>query len=199
MADVLVPDGRDPLAAGVVDALQRAGHRVHVCLEGSDDDGCRQLVDASCPLETAPVDVAVEVGAPPVASLDNGALCAVRRRIPLVLADAPVGHPLEVWAARATTAPGVVTAVADVMERPLPDHSEAARRALLHELRGHGRASDVATVEVFRRPGRLLVRLTHVPALSRTEAERLATHVAQAVRGYDRWAPKVDVTVQVTR
>jgi hypothetical protein len=35
--------------------------------------------------------------------------------------------------------------------------------------------------------------------MSHTEAERLATHVTQAVRGFDRWAPKVDVTVQVTR
>jgi hypothetical protein len=199
MADVLVPDGRDRVAAEVVDALQRAGHRVHTCLEGSDDEGCRQLVDASCPLDTAPVDVVVEVGTPPRASLDNGALCAVRRRIPLVLADPPADHALGSWAARTTHAWDVVAVVADVMERPLPDHSEAARRALLHELRRHGRPSNTATVEVFRYPGRLLVRLSHGPAMSHTEAERLATHVTQAVRGFDRWAPKVDVTVQVTR
>lgn len=196
MADVLVPDGRGPLAAGVVDTLERAGHRVHTCLEGSDDEGCRQLVDSSCPLDTAPVDVAVEVGPSPAASLDNGALCAVRRRIPLVLADPPVGHPLEAWASRTTPASGVAAAVADVMERPLPDHSEAARRALLHELRGHGRSSDLATVEVFRLPGRLLIQLRHEPAMSHTEAERIATHVTQAVRDFDRWAPKVDVTVR---
>jgi hypothetical protein len=196
MADVLVPDGRGPRAAGVIDALARAGHRVHQCLEGSDDEGCRQLVDASCPLETAPVDLAVEVGGPPAASLDNGALCAVRRRIPLVLADPPPGHPLEPWAARLTDSAGVVGAVVDVLDHPLPGHTDEARRALLHELRGHGRPSDTATVEVFRLPGRLLVRVSYGPDMSRTEAERLATHVTQAVRGFDRWAPKVDVIVR---
>jgi hypothetical protein len=85
--------------------------------------------------------------------------------------------------------------VVDALDRPLPGHTEEARRALLHELRGHGRASESASVEVFRFPGRLLVRLSYRADMSRTEAERLATHVTQAVRGFDRWAPVVDVTV----
>ena len=37
--------------------------------------------------------------------------------------------------------------------------------------------------------------LTYRRAVSATQAQRLAAHVAQAVRGYDRWAPKLDVTV----
>lgn len=69
---------------------------------------------------------------------------------------------------------------------------------MLHELRRQGSRSDDAAVAVYRRPGRLLVDLTFRRAVSATQAQRLAAHVAQAVRGYDRWAPKLDVTVRRT-
>jgi hypothetical protein len=119
----------------------------------------------------------------------------VRRHIPLVLAGEADDHPLLPWAAVVTTG-DVRAALAAVLAGPVPGHTGAAQRALLHELRRHGAGSGVATVEVFRRAGRLLVELRTDASVSRTQAEKLAVHVAQAVRAYDRWAPKLDVTVR---
>ena len=82
------------------------------------------------------------------------------------------------------------------MARPLPGHSERARQALLQELRRQGDSASAADATVWRRPGRLQVEIDYEPPITRAQAERLATHVAQAVRLYDRWAPKLDATVR---
>ncbi|HUY63304.1 MAG TPA: hypothetical protein VMV14_02150 [Acidimicrobiales bacterium] len=47
---------------------------------------------------------------------------------------------------------------------------------------------------LYRGPGRLFVDL-RAESLSRTQAQRLATEVAQALRAYDEWAPTLDVIV----
>ena len=193
--DVLVSDTTTAAAADVARSLLAAGHRVHVCQDDPADDRCTELTEGACPLDSAPIDVAVAVGDPSRSQLADGALCAARRRIPLVLADAPADHPLRPWAtaqSRSADAPATVEAV---LARPLPGHSDEARKALLHELRRQGRSSSEADVTVWRRPGRLLVELDHEVSITRAQAERLATHVAQAVRLYDRWAPKLDVSV----
>jgi hypothetical protein len=179
--------------------LEAGGHRVHACVHDDGAVPCASLAGRACPLDTAPVDVVVEVGDGPRRGelLGDGAVCAVRRHVPLLLVDGADDHPLAPWAA-GRAGSDVRAAVAAVLGRPLPGHTAAARKALLHELRHQGSDSESASVEVFRRPGRLLVELWTDATMSRTQAERLATHVAQAVRGYDRWAPKLDVTVRNT-
>lgn len=195
--DVLVPDRSTVEGRDLARSLEDGGHRVHACVHDDGAVPCAALAGRECPLDTATVDVAVDMGnaAPRDDRLGDGAVCAVRRRIPLVLVGQATTHPLLPWAAAHATT-DVRAAVAAVLGRPLPGHTAAARKALLHELRQQGTSSDAAFVEVFRRPGRLLVELHTDASISRTQAERLATHVAGIVRGYDRWAPKLDVTVR---
>ena len=195
--DVLIPDRSTATAREVATSLKDGGHRVHSCVLDDAALPCAALVGHPCPLDTAPIDVVVDVPNPHGRSeaFGDGALCAVRRRIPLVLAGDADGHRLEPWAA-ARAGKDVRATVAAVLGRPLPGHTAAASKALLHELRGEGTDSDKASVEVFRRPGRLFVEVWADSSVSRTQAEHLATHVAQAVRAYDRWAPKLDVTVR---
>lgn len=196
MADVLVPDTTGPLGARLAADLEGAGHRVHRCVTGAASDHCIGLTEGRCPLDTAPIDVAVAAaneaaGSSPV----DGATCAARRRIPLVLVGADGDHPLAPWAAATAGTDRSAEVVDDLLTWPLLRHTAEAERAMLHELRRQGARSEGAAVAVYRRPGRLLVELTYGDDISRTQAERLATHVAQAVRGYDRWAPKLDVTL----
>lgn len=197
--DVLVPDRSTPLGEELARTIEAGGHTVHSCVR---DDGalpCAALVGQPCPLDEAPVDIAVDAHNPDgrAGVYGDGALCAVRRRIPLVLTGDASSHPLAPWAA-AVAGSDPRAGVAAVIGRALAGHTAAARKALLHELHMQGTVSDSAEVEVFRRPGRLLVELRTDTSMSRTQAERLATHVAQAVRLYDRWAPKLDVTVRRT-
>ena len=197
--DVLIPDRSTTAGQEMARALEAGGHRVHACVHVDGALPCASLAGRACPLDGAPVDVVVEAASGPRRGelLGDGAVCAVRRHIPLVLAGAGDDHPLAPWAA-GHVGSDVRAAVAAVLGHPLPGHTAAARKALLHELRHQGSDSETASVEVFRRPGRLLVELWTDSSMSRTQAERLATHVAQAVRGYDRWAPKLDVTVRTS-
>ena len=195
--DVLVPDTRSATAAEVVRNLESRGHRVHACVQEPADEPCAQVATGTCPLDAEPVDVAVAVGLPPDSQLADGAVCAARRLLPLVLVGAPSDHPLSRWAsARASVAEGAAI-VEEVAGRPLASQTDAARRALLHELRRHGSESSIAAVTVHRRDGGLVVELRHDPAISRTQAERLAAQVARAVRRHDRWARDIEVTVAV--
>jgi hypothetical protein len=91
-------------------------------------------------------------------------------------------------------ASAVVNAVAAA---PLADHTAVAAKAMLHELRRHGSDGRSGVVEVHRRNGGLVVDLWLDPSVSRTQAERLATHVAQRVREYDPWARALDATVHL--
>lgn len=197
MVNVLVPDVRSSDGAEVADNLRAQGHTVHACLEMPGQDSCVELTSGLCPLDTAAIDVAVVPGERPAGgTLNDGGLCAVRRRIPVVLVGASARHALAPWAAAMTTAREVTATVDEVLEAPLAGHSAAAHKALLYELRGQGEGADGATVEVFRRPGRLVVELKAAPGMTHTQTERLAAHVVQAVRIHDRWAPKIDVVVR---
>jgi hypothetical protein len=198
MADVLVPDTTGAEAAQLARRLEDAGHRVHRCVGAGG--ACIGLTAGRCPLDSAPVDIAVSAcSAAPQGTPADGAVCAARRRIPLVLVGADAGHPLAPWADAMPGPEEATGAVDDVLSLPLGRHTEEAERAMLHELRRQGSSSGDALVAVYRRPGRLLVDLTYRTTVSPTQAQRLAAHVAQAVRGYDRWAPKLDVTVHEAR
>lgn len=81
------------------------------------------------------------------------------------------------------------------MLQALSGHQAAAEKALLHELRRQGVRSEAVAVDVIVRPEGLVVELDVVPSMSPTQAQRIATHVAQAVHRYDRGAPAVEISV----
>jgi hypothetical protein len=201
---VLIPNIEGLAAREIARELSDAGHVVHACHVENGATDCAVLDDLECPLATAPIDVAVEVGSARHASgTGDGALCALTRRVPLVLVDAPTDHPLRPWAADVTAGAGAATALAGVVSAPLRAHTDIATGAVRGEPRRDagdeaGGSGSEAVVEVRRRDGGLVVELWPDPTMTRAEAERMATHVAQAVRGYDGWARRLDVMVHAT-
>jgi hypothetical protein len=194
---VLIPDITSPDAQALVDDLRAEGHEVHGCGANADAYDCVALAGGHCPLDEYPIDVCVQVGRedlpmPPA----EGSRCAVRRRIPTVLVgDVEEGALLpSATVATRRRATAVVRAVAAA---PLADHTAIAAKAMLHELRGHGTDGRSGVVEVRRRDGGLVVDLWLDPVVSRTQAERIATHVASRVRAFDPWARALDAKVHL--
>jgi len=112
-----------------------------------------------------------------------------------VLVDPPPDHRLLPWAVDAVDATDIVAGVADVGAGDLPEHTEVATRAMLGELHRQGSEGLTTRVVVRRDAGGLVVELWPDPAMTRTQAARLATHITQAVRSHDRWARTIDATV----
>jgi len=81
------------------------------------------------------------------------------------------------------------------MAKVLAGHQVAAEKALLHELRRHGVSSTAVAVDVLAGTEGLVVEFDAAPSMSRTQAVRIATHVAQAVHRYDRGALAVEISV----
>jgi len=194
---VLIPDVTSPDAQSLVEELEADGHVVHTCGANTDAYDCVALAGGRCPLDDKRIDVCVQVGredlpTPPT----EGARCAVRRRIPTVLVgDVEEGSLLPSATVTSRRRAGAV--IAALAQAPLADHTAVAAKAMLHELRRHGADGRSGVVEVHRRNGGLVVDLWLDPTVSRTQAERIATHVAQQVRVHDPWARALDATVHL--
>lgn len=193
---ILMPDTSTEGARTVERDLRATGHVVHGCRTGADP--CSVLRGEECPLDTAPVDLAVQVGPAGDDPLGHGELCAVRRRIPLILADGAAEHPLAPWAAAVVSEEQVASAVDRTRRSSLPGHTAVARRVLADELRRLGVDPAAAVVEVHRADGGLQVDLWVPPAVGERDAEMIAVHVCQQVRRHDPWARTLDVGVHRT-
>ena len=197
--EILVTTVSSQAAREVAAELDEARHIVRTCSASADPDaiGCAALRNDTCPLDTYPIDAAVDVGA--VISSDglaNGGLCAVRRRIPLVLVDRP-GDRLEPWMTASVPRSRVTATIAALESAELPAHTAEARHTLDEELAQQG--TEAATdVVVRRRNGGLVVQLSPDRAMCRRDTERLAVHVAQRLRIFDPWARTIDVSTQAS-
>jgi len=192
--DVLIADISAEPAASVALQLAASGHRVHTCRDPADAGAapCAALRGVACPLDAEPIDVAVRVGAEE--HLGGGSLCAVRRRIPVVLVDLP-DDALAPWASASVPASDVAEAVSAAAAAPLPGHTDEARRVAQEQLRQLGLDETVAEVQVMRQRGGLQIEISVDDSLTRQRTEALAVHVAQRVRGFDPWAKHLDVRV----
>jgi len=121
-------------------------------------------------------------------------VCAIRRRIPLVLLDRP-DDPLERWAAAVAPARQALEVINQVNAAILPDHTADARRTIRAWLRRHELDETAADVEVRRRHGALLVELWVDEHITEREAEGLGVYLAQCVRRFDPWAKGIDISV----
>ena len=106
--------------------------------------------------------------------------------------------PLEAWASASTPRSRAIARIGDLESDGLPGHTAEARRTLEEELTRQGRLPSGVDVVVRRRNGGLLIELSPRQSLSPHDMERLAVHVAQRVRAFDRWARTIDVTVDST-
>lgn len=195
---VLLVEGAPGAGASAESELVGAGHTVVGCEAADPWAPCRGLdVVGDCPLDAGDVDVAVvaRVGDDLEAS-ERGALCASRRRIPVVLS----GHPQHA----VSFGPGTHLAGTDL----LATCDEAAGSGLAHaaairrDLLIHGvlTSDDVdgndppISFTVRREPRRL--RLTVVMPEEEPRRPGIVKAAQEALRRFDQWSPVIDVVVE---
>lgn len=194
---VLVLESDPGAAQRAVHRLSDAGHRVSQCHESGDDAfPCRGLT-GPCPLDAGDVDVVLTVRGrtrPRPVALEDGVVCGLRHRIPLVVAGRSALNPYEQWAS--VTIDGdddVVTACESAVVNPLPTHSEVAAAAASDVLLRHDIAADGVSAVVHRRDGRLEALVT-VP-IDDAPVTMITTRVVSALRALDPHARAIDVSV----
>ena len=194
--EILMTDASSREGQIVAAELRADGHVVRACADvpRSNTAACAVLRDAECPLDRYPIDVAIDVGSA-VAQHDlaDAGLCAVRRRIPLVVVDRP-SHPLAPWATQSVARSALAATVATLESAEMPVHTAEARRAVLAEMLRQGKTDTTTEVMVCRRNGGLVVHIAPDVSLDPREIELLAVHVLQRVRAVDPWATKIDVS-----
>lgn len=192
---VLLVEGERGAASVAHAELSAAGHVVVGCEPGDPSSPCRGLEHVSvCPLDADDVDVAV-VGRTggPLTTMERGALCAARRRIPVVVAGDP-RHAV-------SFGPGTHLARADLVgacERAASSgdaHVAAVRRELL--MAGVLTADDVdgasrtVRFEVRREPRRLRMVVAVRDGDPRVGA--ITKSAAEALRRFDPYTKVIDI------
>jgi hypothetical protein len=198
---VLMLDEGVGLGGLVESDLVDAGHEVVRCHPwGQPVFPCVGLLDRElCPLEHESVGVAVKVtGATTTCPghHEEGVVCSLRRRVPLVLAGSPP-DPRLVDVASAIT-PGhenVVHVVERVVDADITDLSTAARSTALAVLENHQLPRVDVTARVIRRDNGIIARLEtdeDVPASIR-EVAAIKVHAALKRRAPDAGSVSVSV------
>lgn len=177
--------------------LIAAGHTVLSCDTSEPHVPCVGLSTVGdCPLDTDHVDVAVvhHAGAE-LATSERGALCAARRRVPVVV-DGDFRRSV-------SFGPGTFVAGADLLTscedaaRSGAAHAAAIRRELL--CNGVLEASDTAgdqpavSFDVARSSTRLCLTV-HLPEHDHRRAN-ITKAAGEALRRFDPWASVIDVGV----
>ncbi len=185
--------------------LEAAGHEVARCHDRGERHPfpCAGLsAPGACPLDGSGVDVALSVRARPMptpAALEDGGVCALRARVPLVVTGQTVWNPF-VRLPGATVAHGdVVAACETVATSPVERDGEIAREALRSSLARLGvgdAARAVADAVVTRSRAGLHIRIDAPPGLGKGVVALATTRVVAAVRGIDPLAPSIDVSVR---
>jgi hypothetical protein len=196
---VLVTES-EPCAADVaVDELLSAGHEVVRCSEpGTPSFPCAALRnDGGCPLRTSVVDVALAVRRRAVARparSEDGALCAVRHHVPLVVAGGSTLDPFEPWESAVL---GRTYDVVETCERtassPLRVHTERAARAARDTVVAHGRPDLSFLVAVRRIGGQLVAEVREPCSIGRALQDMIAVRIVAALREFDKDARGIDV------
>ena len=192
---VLVVESHTGASERLQQDLERRGHSVLTCHEDATErNGCRAVhADDGCPLDHGLVDVAVDLRRsyhPDPRPLEQGAICALRARVPLVIAGTATDSPLESWATSVVVGdvPAVVEAVEAVDGAVSPMHQRVVDEALESLLPGEG-----ATAVVRRDHDRIFVELTLPSHLSTHDTEMVAVRLVGAVRRFDPQVPTIDV------
>jgi hypothetical protein len=203
---VLVVETDAGAADEAIARLEAAGHEVARCHEHGERHAfpCAGLTpDGMCPLRGEGVDVALTVRARPMpspAALEDGAACALRANVPLVVTGQTVWNPF-------VQVPGVTVAHGDVVaaceaaaDGPLARHDVVALEALRASLLQSGvdaRDVDDTDVTVTRTRAGLHVTLDVPAGVPKKSIAFATTRVMSAVRALDHAAPVIDVVTRV--
>jgi hypothetical protein len=197
--NALVLESEPNAADATIEQLTNAGHSVFRCHEpGKPEFPCRALAgEGPCPLIDPGVDVAVTVRTHPDTRptvREDGVACALRARVPLVVAGRALLNPYEEWAEAVVEDGDLVGACERVAAAPSRDHSEIARDALREAVRRRAGSAGDADAVVWRDRSRLRVRLEGVDDLDRSVRGMAAADVAAALRAFDAHIPKIDIS-----
>jgi hypothetical protein len=181
-------------------ALHAAGHDVARCTDpGAPAFPCAGMRDLkACPIRTGTVDVALTVrdssGMAPTRH-EEGALCALRHHVPLVVVGDAATDPFLGWES-AFVGPDddIVAACERAASSPLRAHSHLAAAAARDVVVRHGDDRPLHAV-VRRDRGRLLVEITGRGSLSSRVRHLMAVRVIGALREFDPDAAGIDVNV----
>jgi hypothetical protein len=194
---VLVLESEAGAATIATAQLEQAGHQVLRCHEpGARAFPCAGLEGAGCPLEREPIDVALTVRGRPAGqptALEDGVSCALRRRIPVVVAGRTTTNPFSSFP---VTVAGrdVVEACERAAAGSLVQHEGVAQRALDESMRGAGGESrESGRVEVRRRSGGLRATLHFPPGTPERLRAMASVRVVGALRAFDPGAAGIDV------
>jgi hypothetical protein len=151
--DVLVPETEPHTADSTISELTGRGHHVSQCHEpGKPVFPCRVLAgEGPCPLADPGVDVAVAVRAHPgtrPSLREDGVACALRARVPLVVAGRVALTPHGDWADEVVEDGDIVGARECVASGPSRAHTRIARDALRESLRRRAGSAGVADAVV---------------------------------------------------
>jgi hypothetical protein len=180
--------------------LVDAGHEVVRCHEPGDKAfPCAGLIEGrACPLESAPVDVVVTARDRPwprPTSFEDGAVCALRRHVPLVVLGTAL-QPFEGWVARGVDDPAeLVDACEAASELPLARHSEVATVAARTTVEAAALDGSQVSAIVHHRLGRLHVMLD-VPDAARHLLSNIVAHVTTELRVLDPYTAGIDVSTK---
>ena len=197
--DVLVLENERSAADATIERLEESGHRVFRCHEpGAPAFPCRALAgDGPCPLANPGIDVAVTVRSHPdtrPSASEDGVACALRSRVPLVVAGNDIVSPYDEWAAEVVRDGDVVGACHRVLAAPSGDHSEIATDALRQALQRRAGSTRQADALVWRDRKRLRVVLEGVEGVDDSVRGIVAADVAAALRAFDPVIPKIDIS-----
>lgn len=194
---VLIPDVTATKGADLAAYLAASGHDVFSCNSpGDTGTSCAALKGRRCPVERDAVDVAVVVPVDrlgPAGVAADGAKCAARRRIPMVVGTSHAEG--DRWWCRDGTDGTLLGALDHTARLPLPAHSDAATAMVRTVLDRHGVACAQATVNVYRRNGRLRAEVDTGAPVGTEVVRAIAVRVPQAIRQIDPWAAGLDVVV----
>jgi hypothetical protein len=211
---VLVLEGDRGAAAAASAELVAAGHEVARCHDGDAPLPCYGMHDGGqpddqgqatrrCPLDEGSVDVALvarDASRAPLPGGEDGARCALRRFVPLVVHGDVDRSPYADWAT-VTTGPdrSLVDSLEEARRAPLARHADAARRSLRAVLEQHGLDGANADVTVRRMGPDLHVTLRAGAAtvVPRAVADMASVRAAGAVRGIDPHPRVIDVSFDV--
>lgn len=196
---VLVTESSPQAADHVVGELTASGHEVLRChAAGGPAFPCVGLAGEPCPVE-AGVDVAVTVRAHPqstVAPTEDGAVCALRTHVPLVVLGQTLLHPFDGFDAIESEGQQQAVAVVEAAAAARrPEHEAVVESTLREALVRAGAPSDDARAIVTRTRDGLDVSLLVVPGTPEGARARAAVRVVGALRSFDPDAPQINVSV----
>ena len=193
---ILMIDSDRREGAVLADEFRTRGHEVVRCFPDPSDGMCVGVHSPhECPVESLGCDVALVVrdaDRPPHLQ-EMGAVCAVRRHIPLIEAYGHGDGPFADWATPTGTA--VIEAVEEHDSGLRPRLVEAVERALA-DLPLVTRLGRVPTVAVRKHDDRLSVSIDMPAGLSAADEDAIVTWAVRAVREHDPHTSTADAVIR---